>query len=184
MGKILGVVGSPRRNGNTHILVSRILEGAREAGAETEELFLNDLHIEACDGCHACWAGEDCSKDDDMLAAYPRIIGSDAVIFGTPIYWYGPTALMKGFVDRFVYFNSPEMRAIIRGKAAVMAIVLEEEDPETYALTVRFFEKCFAYLELKEAGRIIVPGVTALGEIRNKPDRLEEALDLGRALAE
>ncbi len=52
MKKILGVVGSPRRNGNTHILVSRILDGAGKAGARTEILFLDDLHIQECDGCH------------------------------------------------------------------------------------------------------------------------------------
>jgi len=48
--KILGVVGSPRKNGNTHILVPRIIEGSKERGAETEIIFLNDLNIRECDG--------------------------------------------------------------------------------------------------------------------------------------
>jgi len=52
MKKILGVVGSPGRNGNTHILVSGIIEGAKESGAETEIIFLNDLNIRECDGCY------------------------------------------------------------------------------------------------------------------------------------
>jgi len=183
MRKVLGIIGSPRRNGNTHILMSRILEGARQAGAAAEELFLDNLRIEECDGCHSCWAADDCSKNDDMAAVYPRIIDSDVLVFGTPVYWYGPTALMKGFIDRLVYFNSPEHRAKIRGKAAVMAIVLEEKNPDTYTPTVQFFERCFAYLELAEAGRIIVPGVAAKAEILESPDRLEEALELGKSLA-
>jgi multimeric flavodoxin WrbA len=180
--KVLGVVGSPRRGGNTDILVSRMLEGAGEEGARTEALFLADLRIEECHGCHACWAGKVCPRDDDMIDVYPRIIESDVIIFGTPVYWYGPTALMKGFIDRFVYFNCPENRAKIRNKPAAIAICLEEDNPETASLLVEFFEKCLDYLEMNLAGKIIVPGVTKKGEIRKKDDRLGEAWEMGRAL--
>ena len=88
--RLLGVVGSPRRNSNTHILVSKILEGAL-----CDILILNDLHIWECDGCHTCWKGSSCSKSDDMNAIYPKLIDSEVIIFGTPFYWYGPMALMK-----------------------------------------------------------------------------------------
>ena len=90
---ILGVVGSPRKRGNTHTLVSRILEGAAAEGAAAETLFLGDLDIRECDGCHICWKGRQCSKKDDMNKIYPKIIQSDIIVFGTPVYWYGPTAL-------------------------------------------------------------------------------------------
>ena len=122
MKTILGVVGSPRRNGNTDVLVSHVLKGARAAGAQTETLYLGDLTIQECDGCHACWQGPVCPKRDDMDAVYPKIIASDAIIFGTPVYWYGPTALMKGLIDRFVYFNCPENRVKIRGKSAAIVV--------------------------------------------------------------
>ena len=184
MKKILGVVGSPRRNGNTHILVSRILDGASKAGARTEILFLDDLHINECDGCHACWEGQECSKHDDMNMLYHKIIESDVIIFGTPIYWYGPTALMKAFIDRFVYFNSPENRAKIKGKSAVVAVPFEEETPETAALTVAMFEKSFRYLEMNLAGSVIVPGVGRKGEILKKADKLVEGYELGRKLTQ
>jgi len=184
MKKILGVVGSPRRNGNTHILVSKILDGAGEAGARTEILFLDDLDIRECDGCHACWEGSECSKHDDMNALYHKIIESDVIIFGTPVYWYSPTALMKAFIDRFVYFNSPENRAKIKGKSAVIAIPFEEKTPETAALTVAMFEKSFRYLEMSFAGTVIVPGVGRKGEILKKAESLEEGFELGRKLAQ
>jgi multimeric flavodoxin WrbA len=183
MRKILGIVGSPRRNGNTHILVAEILEGVRSEGAMGDILFLDDLEIQECDGCHACWEGKECSKHDDMNRIYPRIMECDGIIFGTPVYWYGPTALMKGFVDRFVYFNSPENRARIHGKSAVLAVPFEEEDSETAALLVTFFEKSLRYLEMNLIGKIIVPGVTRRGEIIEKEDCLKEAYNLGRRLA-
>ncbi|MHC4343853.1 MAG: flavodoxin family protein, partial [Planctomycetota bacterium] len=80
MKKILGVVGSPRRNGNTHILVASILEGAKKEGPATEVLLLGDLTIAECDGCHACWQGRDCCKHDDMNGIYHKIIESDAIV--------------------------------------------------------------------------------------------------------
>ncbi len=183
MTRILGVVGSPRRNGNTHILVSRILGGAEAEGAITNILFLNDLIIRECNGCHACWEGKPCSKNDDMNTIYPKIIESDVIIFGTPVYWYGPTALMKGFIDRFVYFNCPEHRAEIKDKSAVLAVPFEEENPETAALLIAFFEKSLQYLQMNLVGSIIVPGVGRKGEILEKTDLLAEAYALGRKIA-
>ena len=181
--KILGIIGSPRKRGNTHILVSRILDGAEKEGAMTEPLYLGDLDVRECDGCHSCWRGKQCSKKDDMTYAYPKIIESDILIFGTPVYWYGPTALMKCFIDRFVYFNCPRNRAKIRGKSAVIAIPFEEEDPGTADLLVKFFKKSLQYLEIKLIGKILVPGVGSRGDVLKKADRLEEAYELGRRLA-
>jgi multimeric flavodoxin WrbA len=183
MQKILGVMGSPRRNGNTHILISRILEGAGAEGAVGDIIFLDDLAIQECNGCHACWEGTECSKDDDMNNIYPKIIESDGIVFGTPVYWYGPTALIKGFIDRFVYFNCPENRAKIRGKPAVLAVPFEEEDPEAAALLKAFFEKSLLYLEMNLIGTILVPGVNRKGEILEKEAKLQEGYELGRKLA-
>jgi multimeric flavodoxin WrbA len=181
--KILGVVGSPRKKGNTHILVSRILDGAKDEGALTEILFLGDLNIRECDGCHVCWKGKQCSKKDDMNKIYPKIIQSDVIILGTPVYWYAPTALMKCFIDRFVYFNCPGNRAKIIGKSAVIAVPFEEENPKTADLLVKFFKKSFQYLEMKLIGKILVPGVSRRGDILKKEERLEKAYKLGRKLA-
>jgi multimeric flavodoxin WrbA len=183
MKRILAVMGSPRRNGNTHILVSKIIEGAQSGGAAVDELFLGDLTIRECDGCHVCWKGKECSKDDDMHDIYPAIIKSDVIIFGTPVYWYGPTALMKAFIDRFVYFNCPENRQKIRGLSAVLAVPFEEDDLETARGVIEFFQKSLAYLEIKLLGQIIVPGVGEKGAIRSKSRSLQQAYDLGRKLA-
>ena len=146
--RILGIMGSPRKNGNTHKLVEKILEGASQVGASTEILLLQDLEIRECDGCHTCWNGKDCSKNDDMNDIYPKIVESDIIIFGTPVYWYGPTALIKAFLDRFVYFNCPENREKIRNISAVLVVPFEEEHLETANVLVQMFEKSFQYLQI------------------------------------
>ena len=183
MSKILGIVGSPRRGGNTHLLVSEALDEAQRHGAGVECVLLGDLAIRECDGCHVCWQAKPCSKADDMIDLYAKIIDCDVLVFGTPVYWYGPTALMKAFIDRFVYFNCPANRAGVAGKSAAVVVPFEEQADETAAGTVAFFDKCLQYLQMNLVGRLIVPGVTERGEVGALPDVMARARDLGRALA-
>ncbi|HWR57284.1 MAG TPA: flavodoxin family protein [Thermodesulfovibrionales bacterium] len=183
MNKVLGVVGSPRKSGNTYRMVSRILHGARSRGAETEIVQLSDLNILECDGCHACWKGKGCSKKDDMIGLYPRISGCDVLVLGTPVYWYAPTALMKGFVDRLVYYNCEETRKFIRNTRAVIAVPFEDETIETADLLLDFFRKCFSYLQVEFAANILAPGVTRRGEVAKNKLKMGECLALGKTLA-
>jgi hypothetical protein len=90
---------------------------------------------------------------------------------------------MKTFIDRFVYFTCNENGAKIKDKSAVIAVPFEEENPETAALLIAFFEKCFKYLQLKFVNKIIVPGVTNKGEILNRKECLEAAYKCGVDLA-
>jgi multimeric flavodoxin WrbA len=148
-----------------------------------EMVHLGGLQVRECDGCHACRRGRVCSKDDDMRPLYTKIATSDAIVFGTPVYWYGPTALMKAFIDRFVYFNCEANRPQVRGKKAVVAVVLEENREQTWRPVVEFFERSLAYLEMDLAGTIVVPGVGAKGAIQRKPEQLQEAWRVGQRLA-
>src|SRR5512146_2999739 len=86
MIRVLAVVGSPRKGGNTDILVSRIAEGAGAAGAQVETIHLGALQIRECDGCHACWKGRPCTKNDDMRTLYAKIAASEMLVLGTPVY--------------------------------------------------------------------------------------------------
>ena len=184
MKKILGIIGSPRRSGNTDVMVSHILGGARDNGAATERILLSELRISECDGCHACWKGKHvCSKADDMKDLYQKIIEADAIVFGTPIYWYGPTAIMKCFIDRFVYFNCPANRLKIRNKVAVIAVPFEDRTYETSDLVVDFFTKSLNYLEMRLIDNILVPGVTKRGEVRTKKRVMSKCYELGRRLS-
>ncbi len=183
MKNILGIVGSPRKKGNTHLLVNAIVEGAKEQGARAEIIFLSDLQIRECDGCHVCWKGRPCSKKDDMNGVYRKMAAADIIVFGTPVYWYGPTALMKAFIDRCVYFNCDKNRPMIRDKGAILAIPFEEEDPQTVAPLLTFFDRSLTYLEMRMLGSVVVPGVTLRGEVVKKTDSMQAAFELGRRSA-
>lgn len=183
MSKILGIMGSPRCNGNTHILVSRILDSARQHGAESELVFLGDLTIRQCDGCHVCWKTGKCAKNDDMQGLYPKIIEADTIVFGTPVYWFGPSAIMKAFIDRMVYFNSPTTREKIRGHRAVLAVPFEDTALETAEPLIKIFEKSLAYLEMNLIGQIVVPGVGDRGDVLEHADALQACDRLGLVAA-
>ena len=182
MKKILGIMGSPRKNGNTHVMLSKILEGAKEVGAETELILLKDLDINECDGCHSCWKGNDCSKNDDMNYIIPKIAKCDIIIFGTPVYWYGPTALMKAFLDRFVYFNCPETRKLIKGLSAVLAVPFEETHNETAEILIKMFELSFKYMEVPIIDIILAPGVDKRGEVSEKEDIMIQCYEIGKKI--
>ena len=164
-------------------MVSGILQAARNNGAHAETIFLADLKIAECDGCHACWKGRRvCAKKDDMAALYQKIAESDAVVFGTSVYWYGPTALMKCFVDRFVYFNCPANRPMVRNKAAVLAIPFEERTPATSDAVVEFFVKSLDYLEMRLIDKVLAPGVTKRGEVKDRKRIMARCDKAGEAL--
>ena len=181
--EILGIMGSPRRNGNTDILLSWALAGAEQAGATTKIIQLKELTINECDGCLACWKNAPCPKQDDMNPLYEKITASDAYIFATPVYWYGPTALMKGFIDRWVYFNAPDNRTKIRGKSAALLVPYEETDPINGEAVSQFFQRSLSYLEMKLIGELLVGDVGPKGAVKAIPELELAARRLGERLA-
>jgi multimeric flavodoxin WrbA len=98
--KILGLSCSPRREGNTEILVAETLDGARSEGAEVELFSVAGKEIKPCDGCQACLKTGKCHIDDDVQEVLQKMVEADGIIFGTPIYFYGMTAQAKAIMDR------------------------------------------------------------------------------------
>lgn len=99
--KVVGLVGSPRRGGNTDILVGNVLGGAAEAGAKTEKIVIKDLQIETCTGCLDCWQSGKCNQfDDDLPWLIEQFAEADGLVLGSPV-WSGflPGA-MKNVFDR------------------------------------------------------------------------------------
>ena len=104
MVKVLGIVGSPRKGGNTEIMMEEALAAARTAGAETEIYPSYGKNIAGCDGCHACMSSGRCKIKDDMQELYDKMEAADAIILGSPVYFHGVTAQAKTIMDRTFCF--------------------------------------------------------------------------------
>ena len=108
--KILGLSCSPRKLGNTEILVVEALDGARNEGAEVEVFSASGKEIKPCDGCQTCIKTSKCHIDDDMQTIYRKLDDADGIIFGTPIYFYGMTAQAKAIMDRTYAIRRPSIK--------------------------------------------------------------------------
>ena len=98
--KMVGIVGSPRKNGNTEILMNEVLKAAREAGFETEMFLMSQKQVAPCDACGTCFEMGDCVVQDDMQELYAMLERADGVIFGSPVYFGSVSAQMKAIMDR------------------------------------------------------------------------------------
>jgi Multimeric flavodoxin WrbA len=98
--KIIGIVGSPRRNSNTETLVKEALQSAQEAGAETELIRLANVEIEPCVACDICKATGECAIYDDMGEILAKITESHGLIMGSPVYFGNVTSQLKILIDR------------------------------------------------------------------------------------
>ncbi len=103
--KILAIVGSPRKNGNTDTIINSIMNGVVECGAEVEKIYLTDLKFKGCIACEGCAKTMKCVIKDDMQQVYEKMEGADGLILGSPTYFYNVTGLMKSYIDRLYCYN-------------------------------------------------------------------------------
>ena len=179
--RVLGIVGSPRRGGNTEILVDEALRGAEEAGALVEKVILRKLNIGPCLGCDVCRKTGECAQQDDMQPLLEKMEQSQVWVLGTPIYWWGPTAWFKAFLDRWYGVNYAEM---FSGRRIILTIPLEETQEHYARHTVGMFKNILHYLKMELFATIVALGVLDRGDVRKYPDYLEAAHHAGRKAIE
>jgi multimeric flavodoxin WrbA len=98
--KILGIVGSPRRGGNTEALTEIALEEIAEEGIETELIHLAGKKIAPCDACRTCRTTGECRIRDDFQAIHEEMVKADGFILATPVWFGAATPLMTSLISR------------------------------------------------------------------------------------
>ncbi|MBN1880726.1 MAG: flavodoxin family protein [Deltaproteobacteria bacterium] len=191
--KIIGVCGSPRTGSNSGVMLEAMLEGAREAGVETELILLSDLEFSSCIGCEGCRRAKTCvGLDDDMTRLYPSLIDARGLALASPTHNYNITALMKTFIDRlycFYDFTDDHPRAYSsrlagRGRVAAAAAVCEQTDSSDMGFTIEAMTRPLSALGYEIAGDVRAYGVFEAGGIKKQPDVLEQCRELGRRTAQ
>ena len=98
--RLLGISCSPRKNGNTEILVNEALKAGLEAGWQTDSFFISEKKVAPCDACGACFKIGGCVIKDDMQELYKLLDMADGVIFASPVYFCNVSAQSKAIMDR------------------------------------------------------------------------------------
>jgi multimeric flavodoxin WrbA len=118
--KILGIAASPNKKGNTVLLLTEALKGAKQEGAQIELFSVAGKTIAPCDNCGACHKTDECAIKDDMQELYDKLLEADGIIFGTPVYFYNMTAQLKAIIDRTIGMNRPGKSLANKVGAAVV----------------------------------------------------------------
>jgi len=168
--KVMGFIASPRNEGNTACIVNKILDGAKEQGAETRSWYFSDLDIKPCRGCLSCHKGDQvrgCVINDDMQKLYCALEQADVLVLGSPIYMGQMSAQAKIFTDRLFAQISPRFSPHYKENAVKKKLILvfTQGNPDSSMFQVYFdyTKHMFQLLEFD------VKGVHVVAGMRNEP---------------
>jgi multimeric flavodoxin WrbA len=147
--KIAILNGSPRKNGNTAIMVNQLVDYLSGPEYFINIIPLHNYRIEPCLDCRGCKKGQmTCIAQDEMNIIYREMQTADLIVFATPIYWYGPTGKMKLLIDRLrPYFSNRRLS----GKKAALLLPAAAGEADC-DLTIEMFRRVFNALGIEYAG--------------------------------
>jgi putative NADPH-quinone reductase len=187
---VLGLAGSPRKDGNTDLLLREALRGAADGGAEAEFLPLRSQKIGPCVECGRCQLTGRCALHDDIGALHAKLLAADHVVFASPIFFVGVSAQAKLLIDRCQCFWSLEF--VLRKplfdpprphRRGLFIACCGSNEPWMFDGARRTVKAWFQVLALRYAGELLYPGIDPKGAILEHPTALAEAYHAGLALA-
>jgi hypothetical protein len=186
--RVLGIAGSPRRGGNTDLLLAEVIRGAQSKGAGVKTIVLNDLDMTPCQHCDACFKEGVCRFDDDMQMVYREMEKADRIVLASPVQFMGVSAQAKIMIDRcqalwarkYILKQPPigDRRPLKGLFIAVGGMKLANLFEPSLAIVKALFK----VLDVDYAGDLLVPGVDAKGAIKQHPDALKQAFLAGQKL--
>lgn len=180
--KIIILLGSPRKNGNSHALAEQVKKGAIAMHATVETFYLHGMKLQFCMGCSKCRekTNKNCVIDDDMQLLYPKLRGADAIVFASPIYWAHVSGQMKVFMDRCFALGGPEGHDM-EGKQYGILLTYATRDPFKSGTinAIRTFQDSFS----SGIVDIICGNAIKEGSIKEDEQAMERAYCLGKQLA-
>jgi multimeric flavodoxin WrbA len=182
--RIAAFVGSPRSAGSTDALVAEVLRGAADAGAETGIFHLGEAGIHGCRACMDCRESGVCSQDDGMTALYGELCRADAIVLGTPIYFYYMTAQMKAFTDRLFATIGDSFEKRSGEKNAVLVVTQGAEGPEVFASQIEGMKGAWEMAGLNVRETILACSINSRDQVLGDSRLMERSFLAGRKLAQ
>ena len=186
--KVLGIAGSPRRSGNTDLLLDEVMKGAASKGAEVKTIILNDINIDPCQHCDTCLAKGKCKIQDDMQMVYRELEQADRIVLASPLHFMSVTAQMKAMIDRCQAIWARKYVLKIpplgnqRERKGLFISVGGRRVPNLFEPALVTVKTLFRILDVSYAGDLLFPGIDEKGDITKHPDALRQAFLTGQKL--
>jgi multimeric flavodoxin WrbA len=185
--KTLALLGSPRKKGNSEVLLEAMLKGVEEAGGRIETIRLCDLDIKPCLGCGGCDKTGICVQKDDMTALYDKIVESPRIILTSPIYFYNVTAQAKAFIDRTQALWCRKYLAIKKGewqedpnRRGFFLSVAATKGSKVFEGAVLTMKYAYDAMDVSYAGDLLIKQIEHRGDMRKDAESLKLAEQTGR----
>ncbi|SDF13954.1 flavodoxin family protein [Sporolituus thermophilus] len=183
--KVLGIIGSPRKNGNTAALVTAVCKGAAAAGHQTEVINITGLNIHDCVACCTCKTtkGEYCAIKDDMQTLYPKIVEADCLVLGTPVYMGQMTGQMKNFFDRWYTFMDADYQIRYLPGKKYITVTASGAPAEVFQSLSDYLNHWLGnFFKMELVKNIVGGGLGPADAINSQPELLAMAENTGRSL--
>lgn len=186
MARVLGIAGSPRKGGNSDLLLDSFLGGAASGGHEVEKIYAVDLSIAPCDEGNSCCKMGICRIKDDMQSLYDKLLLTDRLVISTPTFFMGAPSQLKAMIDRC---------QVLWARRFILKKPLRKDEKARYGflLGVSGLNNKKAFIGVKETvkaffyvlgfsykGELLFEGINKRGDIKEKKGALEEAYETGK----
>jgi hypothetical protein len=185
--RVLGIGGSPRRGGNTDILLGRFLEGCASQAAETKTLSACSLKIAGCLHCDGCFAAGMCVIKDDMPMVYREMEAADLIVIASPVQFMSVSAQLKALIDRCqalwarkYILKVPPLGDTRPRRGFFLSVSGRRTVPNLFEGEVVIIKTLFHIIDVKYSGDILLPGIDAKGDILKYPQFLDQAYAAGQ----
>ncbi|MCM8771489.1 MAG: flavodoxin family protein [Candidatus Omnitrophica bacterium] len=175
--KICAFLGSPRKTGNTYLVLKMIAEKLEKMGHEIEIIYLIDKNIKGCIECFQCQKVKNkpnCSIKDDMQNLYEKILNSDCILLATPVFCWSFSWLIKSFLDRTYcldkYNEDGSYISLVEGKKCGLILTAAGDEFEGADLVVESYLRMVEYHRMIDIGRVVVCNVLSTKDILENPE--------------
>ncbi|HSW57063.1 MAG TPA: flavodoxin family protein [Dehalococcoidales bacterium] len=189
--KVLGLAGSPRRGGNTDVLLAKFMEGATSQGAETKTIVVCNLKLSGCWHCDACLEKGICRVQDDMQMIYKEMEAADRLVLTSPVQFMGISGQLKCVIDRCqalwarkYVLKIPTLGDNRPRKGFFISVSGRRTVPNLFDGELLTIKNLFRMIDVPYAGELLFAGADAKGDILKHPEVMEAAYQAGKKFVE
>jgi len=185
--KIMTILGSPKKNGNTAKVLG-MFESLIAKGHEVDRVEIADSDVKGCIGCYACQQVPDepgCVQKDDAVSIFERVMSSDAVVYASPLYGWSFPSQMKALLDRHLClvtgYGTQDYKSLVEGKRSALLVTCAGPVEDNADLIQTIFERMNDFCKCNVIGKYIVPFCTTPDAISSEAKEIAErmAADVG-----